>query len=289
MTGASGRIGRLVVWALAVLYFFGPFAATILFTFHVPGTSGWNASAYSEIFHNTGTGQIGIGTALAYSLLLSAVAIVLTLVVMVPTQLLLHLRLTGLRPVVEVICLLPLVFPPIVLAAGVEDVYGWAGPQGTATRGNAIFGLLVWIRDAGHPLLLCLLYMVMALPFVYRTIDAGISAIDVRTLSEASRSLGASWFTTIRSVLLASLRTSLVNAAFLVFAFSMGEFTVATTLGFLKPFPVWLATLPTNSGQTQAAISALGLIVVEALMLLMVFGMAIAARRKESNDGKLSS
>jgi putative spermidine/putrescine transport system permease protein len=280
----SGRLGRGVVWLLAILYFFGPFAAAILFTFHVPGTSGWNASAYSEIFHTGGNGQLGIGSALVFSLLLSLATIVLTLLVMVPTQLLLHLRLSRLRPVVEVICLLPLVFPPIVLAAGVQDLYGWAGPKGSATHGNAIFGFLVWIRDQGHPLLLCVLYMVMTLPFVYRTIDAGISAMDVRTLTEASRSLGASWVTTVRSVVVPGLRTSLVNAGFLVFALCMGEFTVAITLGYLKPFPVWLATLPTNSGQTQAAISTLALVVVEVLMLILVFGMAVAGRRKGRDD-----
>lgn len=281
-----GRVGRGVVFGLAALYFFGPFLATILFTFHVPGTSGWNASAYTEILHPTGTGQLSIGSALGYSLALSLATIVLSMVVMVPTQLLLHLRLPRLRPLVEVICLLPLVFPPIVLAAGVQDVFGWAGPQVGGTHGNALFGFLTWIKDAGHPLLLCVLYMVMSLPFVYRTIDAGIAAIDVRTLSEAARSLGASWPRTIISVLLASLRTSLVNAAFLVFALSMGEFTVATTLGYLKPFPVWLETLPTNSGQTQAAISALSLIVVEVLMLTMVFGSAVAGRRKTPRLGR---
>jgi putative spermidine/putrescine transport system permease protein len=284
----TARLGRGLVWTLAVLYFFGPFVTALLFTVHVPGTSGWGLSAYREIFRTGGNGQIGIGSALTFSLLLALVTIVLTLLVMVPTQLLLHLRLPKWRPVVEVICLLPLVFPPIVLAAGIQDVYGWAGPQGASTHGNAIFGALVWIREQGHPLLLCVVYMVMSLPFVYRTIDAGLAAIDVRTLTEAARNLGASWPTTVRSVVMASLRTSLINAAFLVFALSMGEFTVAITLGYLKPFPVWLATLPTTSGQTQAAISALSLIVVEALMLLLVLGMAVAGRRKAAQtNGKL--
>lgn len=283
----TGRVGRGLVWTLAALYFFGPFATAILFTLHVPGTSGWGIGAYREIFRSGGNGQISIGSALAFSLVLSLVTIVLTLLVMVPTQLVLHLRLPRLRPIVEVICLLPLVFPPIVLAAGVQDVYGWAGPQGTSLHGNAVFGILVWIRDQGHPLLLCVIYMVMSLPFVYRTIDAGLSAIDVRTLTEAARNLGASWTTTVRSVVVVSLRTSLINAAFLVFALSMGEFTVAITLGYLKPFAVWLDTLPTSSGQTQAAISTLSLIVVEALMLLLVFGMAVAARRKGDRTGTL--
>ena len=40
---------------------------------------------------------------------------------------------------------------------------------------------------------LCFAYIILVLPYAYRAIDAGLSAIDVKTLSEAARSLGASW------------------------------------------------------------------------------------------------
>ncbi len=36
-------------------------------------------------------------------------------------------------------------------------------------------------------------YVVLALPFVYRALDAGVHGADLRTLSEAARNLGASW------------------------------------------------------------------------------------------------
>ena len=36
----------------------------------------------------------------------------------------------------------------------------------------------------------------------------------------------------------------------------MGEYTIAKILLYTKPFPVWLAQLPTTSGQVQAAVSA---------------------------------
>ena len=38
---------------------------------------------------------------------------------------------------------------------------------------------------------LCFAYVVLVLPYAYRALDAGLRAIDVRTLSEAARSLGA--------------------------------------------------------------------------------------------------
>ena len=43
--------------------------------------------------------------------------------------------------------------------------------------------------------MLFFVYVILALPYAYRALDAGLAAIDVQTLSEAARSLGASWFT----------------------------------------------------------------------------------------------
>ena len=44
-------------------------------------------------------------------------------------------------------------------------------------------------------------YAVLAMPFTYRSLDAGLRAIDLRTLVDASRSLGAGWGTTMFRVL----------------------------------------------------------------------------------------
>ncbi len=192
---------------------------------------------------------------------------------MLPTQVLLHLRWPRLRGLVEVICLLPLVCPPVVLVVGVSSVYRSAQPEGADT-GGTVFELLRWIRDDNHPVLLVALYVVLALPFVYQILDAGLRSVEVKTLVEASRSLGAGWWTTLVGVLLPSLRTSIVNAGFLCFALTMGEYTVSSILLYNQPFPVWLAQLPTSSGQTQAAVSVFGLLLVE-VILLVVSGFSL--------------
>lgn len=73
-------------------------------------------------------------------------------------------------------------------------------------------------------------YVVMAMPFTYRAIDAGIKAIDVRTLVDASRSLGGSWAMTLRKAILPNMATSLLSSAFLTATVVIGEFTIASTL-----------------------------------------------------------
>ncbi len=193
-------------------------------------------------------------------------SILITLALMLPTMLLLHLRYRKVRPVVEVITLLPLVFPPVVLVVGVSDVFTFTGNHFTS---GPLASIMRDIRSETLPLVLAFLYVTLALPFVYRALDAGIRSIDVNTLVEASRNLGASWFTTLWRVLMPSLRTAIINASFLCFALVMGEYTIAKILLFTRPFPVWLAQLPTTSGQVQSATSLLSLIVVELLLLLI--------------------
>lgn len=255
-------ITRRVVLCIGAVYFIGPLVAAIAFTVQDPN-GGLSLGAYQQIFTTPATGQIAFTSALGYSLELAVVTILTTLALLIPTQLLLHLRLPRWRGLVETISLLPLVFPPVVLVVGVSDVY--ASVQG----GGVAFSILKFLRSDSHPLLLALLYVVLAMPFVYRAIDSGIRSIDVRTLVEASVNLGAGWGTVLLRVLIPSLRTAIINASFLCFALVMGEYTISSILLYNKPFPVWLAQLPTTSGQVQAAVSVFSLLLVELLLLLI--------------------
>jgi putative spermidine/putrescine transport system permease protein len=264
---ASGTISRRTILVIAAIYFIGPLIAAISFTVQSPH-GGVTFDAYRQIFAKPAVGQIGFTTALLYSLEIAVVTIIITLALMLPTQLLLHLRLPKWRGTVEIITLLPLVFPPVVLVVGVSDIYKWVQPSGSA-KGGSLFSVLRYIRETTHPLLLALLYVILAMPFVYRALDSGIRSIDAATLVEASRNLGASWPNVLLRVLVPSLRTAIINAGFLCFALVMGEYTISSILLYTKPFPVWLAQLPTTSGQVQAAVSVFSLLLVEILLLLI--------------------
>ena len=276
---------RWVILLVAAVYFIGPLIASFVFTIqnHAVDSAGRSTGgitfhAYSQIFAKPATGQESFGTAIRISLLLAVMTIALTLAVMVPTMLLLHLRFPRVRPLVEVLTLLPLVFPPVVLVVGVTNVFTWT-PKNVHGPLNSFIN--DYLRSQSLPLILVFLYMMLSLPFVFRALDAGIRSIDSRTLVEASRNLGAGWFTVLFRVLLPSLRTALVNSAFLCLALVMGEFTISSILLY-RPFPVWLATLPTTSGQVQAATSVLSLVLVMALLL--VIG-SLNGRRSSNSKG----
>jgi putative spermidine/putrescine transport system permease protein len=259
----AGSLPRWIILTLAGIYFIGPLVAAVSFTLK-DRHGGVSFSAYKQIFATT-NGQVDFQTALVYSLKIAVITIVVTLLLMLPTQLLLHLRFPRVRGLVEIITLLPLVFPPIVLVVGVNDVYAWVGKH----KGGSLYTFVTYLRGDSHPYVLALLYVILAMPFVFRSLDAGIRAIDVHTLVEASRNLGAGWITVLFRVLLPCLRTAVINASFLCFALVMGEFTISSVLLYTKPFPVWLYQLPTTSGQVQAAVSVFSLLLVELLLLLI--------------------
>jgi putative spermidine/putrescine transport system permease protein len=261
---SKGTVARWVILFVAAIYFIGPLVAAISFTLQ-SGHGGLTFSAYRQIFAKPATGQIGFTTALVYSLEIAVITIVITMALMLPTQLLLHLRLPKWRPVVEVITLFPLVFPPVVLVVGVNDTFTEVGKN----KGGVLYTIVTYLRGQNHPLVLPLLYVILAMPFVYRSLDAGIRSIDAQTLVEASRNLGAGWLTVLFRVLVPCLRTAILNAGFLCFALVMGEYTISSILLYNKPFPVWLAQLPTTSGHVQAAVSVFSLLLVEVLLLLI--------------------
>ncbi|MFB8002653.1 ABC transporter permease [Nocardia sp. NPDC056000] len=259
---------RWIVLGLAGLYFIGPFAVAFWFTIH--DKNGVSFRAYGHIL-SAG----GLTDALGTSLALGLIAVVITLVLMVPTMLLVHLRLPAARPLVELLSLLPLVIPPVALVVGVRSVLSW-GNNSDYVEVTQVFTAL---QRQPLSLILALVYVVIALPFTFRALDAGIRGSRIDVLVEAAQNLGAGWFTVLWRVVLPALRTSILNAAFLTFALVMGEYTIAKILIF-RTFPVWLAQSANTDGQLQVALSILSLVLTWLVLLIVV---SIAGRsRKES-------
>lgn len=251
------RPGRAAVLAVAGLYFLVPLAASVIFTVDVPG-QGLNVDAYARIL-----GTDGFLPSLVLSLELAAATIAVVLLLMVPAMVALRLGAPRLRPVVEVICSLPLIVPPIAFVAGIGTVLKW-GPEYLAT--TPLFQTFVALQNPDFPIVLVLAYVVMALPFVHRALDAGLRAVDVRTLVEAARSCGAGWPQALVRAVLPNLRGALLNAAFLTLALVLGEFTVAQLLGF-QPFAVWIYSIGGSQAQMSVAVSVLSLFLTWALLL----------------------
>jgi putative spermidine/putrescine transport system permease protein len=111
-------------------------------------------------------------------------------------------------------------------------------------------------------------YMVLGLPYMYRSIDTGMRTVDVRTLTEAAQSLGANGFTIMLRVILPNLRTALLSGALLTFAIVVGEVVLASYLG-VPAFGPYLFLLGQHRAYEPAALSFASFLLTWAAMGLI--------------------
>ncbi|MFD0142188.1 MULTISPECIES: ABC transporter permease [unclassified Streptomyces] len=263
------RLGRPFVLLVAGVYFLVPLLASAVFTVDIPG-QGLTLSSYTRIF--TAPGFTG---SLLLSLALAAATVALVLLITLPAAVAARLSAPRLRPVLEVVCTLPLVVPPVALTAGLGTVLRW-GPEKLST--TPLYQTFVAVQNPDFPFVLVLAYAVMALPFVYRALDAGLRSVDVRTLVEAARDCGASWPRALVSAVLPNLRGALLNASFLTLALVLGEFTVASLLGY-QPFAVWIVQASGSDARLSVAVSLLSLLLTWVLLLALT---TVGNRRRRS-------
>lgn len=191
--------------------------------------------------------------AITLQLQLAALTVALTLLLLVPTMVLVRLRLPRLLRLVELVCLLPLTIPAIVLVVGLAPIYaGLTGILGESA------------------LTLTFVYAVLALPFAYRAIASGLAAIDLVTLAEAARSLGCSWPGVVWRVVVPNIQGALLAAALVTVALVLGEFTISSLLAY-DTLQVVINLLGKRNAAVAVAVSLAALGLAFALLLLLSF------------------
>ena len=256
------RIWRVVILVAALIFFFGPIVASIKYSLiQQDGTYGFGN--YSEIISNG-----DLRNSLFTSLEIAGISAIVVVALVLPTVVLVRLRLPKLTLLLEGVTILPLVVPPIVIAAGLAQL------QGSAPS----WMVSLWFN---HPITgLAPIYVILAMPFTYRAIDTGVRAIDLRTLVDASRSLGASWPSTLTRVILPNVETAVLGAIFLTVALCMGEVVIATILLYVT-LPVQLVQFGASNPGVSVALSILSLLFVFLLLFMLSF---LAGRRRGSTS-----
>jgi putative spermidine/putrescine transport system permease protein len=210
------QLFRGVTFFLAAVFFLVPIIAMLEFSTrgnHNERTLEYWQSifSYPDLFDfNFGPAP---SAAIDASLELALVTSLAMLVLLVPTMVWVRLKLRRLSRILEFVCLLPLTIPAIVLVVGLFPMYIWLGTN---------------VSDS--ILTLAFAYVVLVLPYCYRALDAGLGAIDVKTLSEAARSLGASWFSVMWRIIVPNISNAILNATLLSVALVLGEYTIANNL-----------------------------------------------------------
>ena len=231
--------------ALGCLYFFIPLLATFLFSLRGKKDS-LSFVAYAHVFRDPQFLQT-----FTFSLEMALLTIVVGFALIIPTVLWVHLRFPRARVLIETFALLPFVIPPIVLVFGLIRMYS-----------RPPFSLVT------SPALLIAGYVVLSFPYVFRAVDTGLRAIDLRTLTEASQSLGAGWGRTLFRVVLPNIRAALLSAAFLTFSIVVGELTLAVMLAW-PAFGPYMALVGRDLAYEPAALAIMSFLITWGCLALM--------------------
>lgn len=261
MSAAGPRIGaapsalvrRLILGIVGALFAI-PILAMAEFTLRNGLAGGYTFAHWTGLFDPANASQYQIlWTGLVNSLLLAVVTVAIVLFVLLPTMLLVQLKFPALRRVLEFICIIPITVPAIVLVVGLAPIYSVVAQ---------IFGSSIWT--------LAFAYGITVLPYAYRTIQSNIGAVDVNTLSEAARSLGAGWGSVFWRVLIPNLRRGILAASFISVAVVLGEFTIASLLSRTN-----LQTAILLLSQTDPYVA----VIIALLALIFVFVLLLAIGR----------
>ncbi|MCV7221848.1 ABC transporter permease [Mycolicibacterium elephantis] len=248
-TRLGRKLIRAMLWLLFGAFFLFPLYAMADFSTRDLLAGGRTLRAWANLVTDD-----ALYSAIVISLLLAVFTVVAMLVLLVPTMIWVRLRAPWAKGLVEFLCLLPLTIPALVIVVGLHNVYLWV----TYFLGESA-------------LTLTFVYVVLVLPFAYRALDTALSAIDLQTLAEAARSLGAGWTTTILRVVVPNIWSGILSAAFISIAVVLGEYTIASLSGY-ETLPVAIVAIGKNDGPTSVAASlavlALGFVLLLALSLL---------------------
>lgn len=134
----------------------------------------------------------------------------------------------------RLLVLLPLALPPVVAGLALS---AFIGRRGLAAP---LLDLLGWQFAFAFPGVVAA-HVFIALPFVVITLDAALRQLDPE-ITYSAAAVGISPARTVRQIVLPAIAPSLVSAAGLAFARSLGEF--GTTLTFAGSMPGTTRTMP---------------------------------------------
>lgn len=257
------QIFRVVVFLVFGAFFLVPIGAMFEFSTRGNADAPRTLAAWQTIFQTP-----DLVAAILASLVLAVITSVAMLVLLVPTMIWVRLRLPRLNRVVEFLCLLPLTIPAIVLVAGLAPEYRWL----SINISESIFTL-------------AFVYLVLVLPYTYRTLHTGLAAIDVKTLSEAARSLGAGWPTVMGRIIVPNMWSALLNACLLSVAVVLGEFTIANLLNYENLQVAIFLVGKANAGVSIAVAVASLMFAFLLLVILSFFGRSRARVARFEDEG----
>lgn len=256
-TGWQKYVAIFTASFLAILIFVFPLFSASIYSFRGAGGKGHSFINYQWLLH-----QDGFGPSLLTSLKLATLAGALNLILMVPTMVYLNLKGQRFKSIVDFICILPLIIPVVSLAIGAQ------------------VAMPAFLQNTEYELVF--FFVIIALPYTFRALDTSLQTVALKTLVEASRSLGASWISTILRVIVPAIKSGILASLFLCFALSIGEYTITSLLHW-ETFPTWTVVAGQQNILGAIAISVFSF--VAAIALLTAVSLLSSRKRRKAEIG----
>jgi putative spermidine/putrescine transport system permease protein len=255
------NVFRYVAFTVFGAFFVLPLLALLRMSLEpAAGEGGWSVAAWKQIVTYSVVGTPSLISRVVVTLELGVITAAAVLVLLVPTMIWIKLKVPWISRTVEFLCLLPLTIPAIVLVVGLVPVYNWIAQRNISTL------MLFWV------------YVVLVLPYAYRALAAGLNSVDVKTLSEAARGLGASWFTVMFRIIAPNMRQGILNASLLAFSLVLGEFPIAYLLLYVN-LQVELYSISRNTPNASVLFSTSFAALVFTFLLLLILSYVGRPRR----------
>ncbi len=234
MKGTTAPALRSAVLVFTMVVLFIPLICAAIFGFTLPGKKGLTLQSVRQALEVPGfTDSMWISLQLAF------LCTIASLLLLIPTLIHLHLRAPRLQSLAESLSVVPMVVPVVALVSGANLFFTAVAPSFLVS----VYSLIPF-------------YVVIGLPLVYRTLDAGIRSLNLRTLFDAGASLGAGWWRTVLQIVLPNLGTAVLNASLLSVTLAFGEFALASLL-LHNTFPVLVVQVGQALPRAAAALSFL--------------------------------
>jgi len=255
------NVFRYVAFTVFGVFFVLPLLALLRMSLEpAAGEGGWSVAAWKQIVSYTVVGTPSLISRVVVTLELGVLTAAAMLVLLVPTMIWIKLKVPWISRTVEFLCLLPLTIPAIVLVVGLVPVYNWIQQRNVSTL------MLFWV------------YVILVLPYAYRALAAGLDSVDVKTLSEAARGLGASWFTVMFRIIAPNMRQGILNASLLSFSLVLGEFPIAYLLLYVN-LQVEMYSISRNTPNASVLFSTSFAVLVFTFLLLLILSYVGRPRR----------
>ena len=252
----KNRKSSALIVLLVMLYMVIPIVFTILYAISTKWQitllpEGFTLKHFHSLFINLRFYQ-----AVGRSLSVSIISIALSFTLLLPVIYMGKVHFPWLNRIMRFVSMIPFAISGVILAVGLIKLYS-SGPL-------AISGTVFILIGA---------YFVVIMPFMYQGIKTSLDTLEVKTLIDAAKLLGASEWETFWKVIFPNLIKGVSVSVLLSFAILMGEFVLSNILvgGNYETIQVFMFWSRGVSGHYSSAIVTSYFILIVAVTALILY------------------